>query len=200
MVKWLKHSLMVLIILPLLWGGGFVWFAETLPVMASEDNRKVDAIVVLTGGGQRIEHGLSLLLADKAPLLFVSGVDDGIMLSSLLKGVANEELISRVPHERIELGYYAHSTLQNAEEVKFWVNKHHIKSIRLVTANYHMTRSLYELQQVLPELLIIPDPVFPAEFATHQWWQPGYAMRLVLSEYHKYMASRLVHMLGIISE
>jgi len=39
---------------------------------------------------------------------------------------------------RIDLGYEAKNTRGNAVEVAKWVRDHQYKSIRLVTANYHI--------------------------------------------------------------
>jgi len=42
------------------WAGGLVWFAERVSHMAPEPGA-TDAIVVLTGGSERVAEGVSLL-------------------------------------------------------------------------------------------------------------------------------------------
>ncbi len=57
--------------------------------------------------------------------------------------------------------------------------------MRLVTAAYHMPRSLLEFRYAMPNVLIIPHPVFPSHVKQDRWWAyPGTAM-LLMSEYNK---------------
>src|SRR3546814_13516669 len=63
------------VVLLLLYGLGFLWFSTLLPSTGSGDERSTDAIVVLTGGSDRLAVALDLLSADKGRKLFVSGVD-----------------------------------------------------------------------------------------------------------------------------
>lgn len=196
----LKRIIITTLTLAFLWCAGLVWFVCEIPRAPVKDDAKTDAIVVLTGGSMRLEHGISLLIDNKAPILFVSGVEEGTPLSTLLRNKEVAALASRTPQERIVLGYRARSTLQNAEETKEWASKSNIKSIRLVTGNYHMIRSAYLLHRAMPDMKIIPDPVFPADFENNTWWLSESSVRLVLSEYHKYMASAFAYMLGILSE
>lgn len=198
-VSFFRRLFVTITMLIMLWGAGFAWFVTRIPTETSANATHADAIIVLTGGGLRLERGVALLLAGYAPKLFVSGVQQGVDLPTLLHKQDVSKLSIAIPTDRIELGYYARSTLQNAEEIKVWVTKHNAHVIRLVTASYHMPRSLYVLHQAIPGLFIIPDPVFPAEFGEH-WWLSTSSIRLVLSEYHKYVASVVADMLGITSE
>lgn len=200
MYSLLKRLVATFFTLAVLWGCGFVWFVAQIPTSTARDTARTDAIVVLTGGSLRLEHGLSLLVSERADRLFISGVEEGVSLPSLLRGKEVSNLVGRVPLDKVELGHFARSTLQNAEETRDWVEKHHLRSIRLVTGNYHMPRSHYVMHQAMPEVAIIEDPVFPAEFYNNSWWLSDNTIRLVVSEYHKYMASVLASMLGITSE
>ena len=66
-----------------------------------------------------------------------------------------------------------------------------MNSLRLVTAAYHMPRSRYEFDRLLPGARLISHPVFPATYRQNDWWRwPGSA-RLLVSEYHKYLIARL---------
>ena len=197
----LKRLIITLFMLIVLWGAGLVWFISLIPASPAIDGATTDAIVVLTGGSLRLEHGLSLLVEGKAPLLFVSGVEETITLPELLRGKEVAEVAPKVPQDKIELGHRAHSTLQNAEETKAWVARHPgIKSIRLVTGNYHTPRSVFVLHEAMPGVSIIAEPVFPAEFADGTWWYSQSTAYLVFSEYHKYLASRLAVMLGLFTD
>lgn len=179
----------ILIILAILWSGGLLWFTTLIPNMPSSDDEKTDAIVVLTGGGLRLEHGFELLVEGRAPKLFISGVEDGLTVDKLLEEKEYHEYATAVPQGSVILGYKARSTIGNAHEVAEWVEQANIKSIRLVTGNYHMPRSLKEIREACPNLTIIPDPVFTKYFEDNEWWKSTQGIRLVISEYHKYMAS-----------
>jgi uncharacterized SAM-binding protein YcdF (DUF218 family) len=175
-----------ILLLALLWCAGFCWFLSQIPREETTDTRNADAVVVLTGGSLRLERGLALLAQGRAPRLFVSGVENNVNFTSLQHH--NKDLRTYADHvnpEAIELGHKAHSTIGNAEEIAEWVEQAHVKSIRLVTGNYHMPRSVYELQQAMPALLIIPDPVFPND---------GFRLiLLMISEYDKYMVTIVRH-------
>jgi len=71
------------------------------------------------------------------------------------------------------------------------MREHHYTSLRLVTANYHMRRSLLEFSALMPDFTIIPEPVLPGNFQREQWWRHPASRALVLSEYHKYIATWL---------
>src|ERR1700682_6462202 len=59
----------------LLWLGGFGWFVASSYLMRPDPSSTTDAIVVLTGGRQRLETGLALLPAGKGKKLLLSGVN-----------------------------------------------------------------------------------------------------------------------------
>lgn len=205
MLSLVKHILVTVLIIALLWVGGLVVFAINIPgnnVVALTEAApvKTDAIVVLTGGAQRLEKGFQLLIDHKAPILFISGVEEGVTLAQILKQKEVANLAELVPQERVELGHVARSTFQNAEETSAWVRQQNIKSIRLVTANYHMPRSLLEMHKAMPDVRIIAEPVFPAEFADGQWFLSENSLLLVLSEYHKFIITYAAHKIGILNE
>ena len=63
------------------------------------------------------------------------------------------------------------------------------RSLRLVTAWYHMPRSLLEFERAMPEISIIAHPVFPAEARPERWSAWHRAASLLLGEYIKYLAA-----------
>jgi uncharacterized SAM-binding protein YcdF (DUF218 family) len=64
-------------------------------------------------------------------------------------------------------------------------------SVRLVTANYHMRRSLLEFARAMPEARVVAHPVFPEAFRIDAWWRFPGTYALVQAEYHKYVAALL---------
>ena len=87
----------------------------------------------------------------------------------------------------VALGYEADDTEGNATETAAWMKTQKFKSLRLVTANYHMPRSLIEFRHAMPDIEIVPHPVFPETFKQDDWWLwPGSAA-LLAREYSKYL-------------
>jgi uncharacterized SAM-binding protein YcdF (DUF218 family) len=63
----------------------------------------------------------------------------------------------------------------------------------LVTANYHMPRSILEFSRAMPNVTIIPNAVFPVNFKRENWWMwPGSAS-LVIGEYTKFLLAWIRH-------
>ncbi len=68
-----------------LWTAGLVRFAGQIPSGVDDPISRTDAIVVLTGGSERLATGLQLLAEGRAGKLFVSGVHRGVDVSQLLR-------------------------------------------------------------------------------------------------------------------
>ena len=54
-----------------------------------------------------------------------------------------------------------------------------------------MPRSLLEFARAMPDIEIVPHPVFPEEFKPTRWWTERGNALLVLREYGKYLATLL---------
>ncbi len=183
-----KRGAVVLLIIVAAWGGGLIWFAAIAARIPADDGGTTDAIVVLTGGSVRVATGLRLLIEQRAPKLFVSGVHHGVDLADLLR-------VSQLRLGALEccvvLGHSADDTRGNARETAAWVHSEGLRSVRLVTANYHMPRSLYEFARAMPGVDIRPYPVAPAAVHLDQWWRwPGTA-ELIAEEYNKFLWAHL---------
>ena len=166
-----------------LWAVGFLWFSVSVAAAAPAlPHLKTDAIIVLTGGTDRVSVGIDLLRKKKSGKLFISGVNQQTTLADLAHGEKNLPCC-------ISLGHKANDTASNAEETQEWVDRNEIKSVRLVTSNYHMPRARLELQRVMPHVDIIPYPVEAPDTAvnTKKFWL------LVFGEYNKTLATWLRH-------
>lgn len=168
------------------WTAGLIWFAGAIPDRVADPDTPTDAIVVLTGGSDRLATGLGLLAEGRAQKLFVSGVYRGVEVAELLR-------LSRQAPEWlrccIAVGYDAGDTAGNARETAAWMAEEGFTSLRLVTANYHLRRSLIEFARAMPKSEVVPHPVFPPGFKLQGWWRwPGTA-RLLVVEYNKYLAA-----------
>lgn len=154
---------------------------------------KTDAIIVLTGGADRVERGLEMLAASAAPVLFISGVGPHVTKAQMLAAHASPEAQRGIAQHGPEIvfDYEAATTQSNAQQALVFVEARHIGSIRLVTAHYHMPRSLLEFRRAMPNVRIVPDPVFPEGFRRNEWWQHDNTRRLLFSEYGKYFGALL---------
>jgi uncharacterized SAM-binding protein YcdF (DUF218 family) len=174
------------------WIWGLIIFIDRIPDSVEDEERRTDAIVVLTGGTLRLEKGFELLAAKMAGKLLVSGVAKGVQMEEVLAaaGLRPAELNCCVT-----LGYMAEDTGSNAIESAVWIRTNKITSIRLVTSSYHMPRSLLEFRATVPGVEIVPHPVFPKQVMVDEWWaRPGTAS-LVIAEYNKYLLAATRHWL-----
>lgn len=168
------------------WTTGLLWFADQIPDAIEDTTTPTDAIVVLTGGQGRLEAGLALLSQNLSSHLFVSGVYRGVDVKTLFETLQRS---SAGLENRIGIGD-ATNTTGNAEETAQWARHYGVHSIRLVTASYHMPRSLLEFHHALPDVTVVPHPVFSDNVKQDEWWfWPGTA-GLIAREYTKYLLAR----------
>ncbi|TWB41660.1 YdcF family protein [Nitrospirillum pindoramense] len=180
--------------LGVLWVGGLLTFAANIPRAPEDATAATDAIVVLTGGSERLETGFDLLAAGRGRKLFISGVYRGVDVRALLR-------MSQATPAALEccvvLGYSADDTVGNAAETARWMQAEGYHSLRLVTANYHMPRSLVEFRHALPDVRIVPHAVQPPNVRLDGWWHWRGTAGLIVSEYDKYLVAFLRHALGL---
>jgi uncharacterized SAM-binding protein YcdF (DUF218 family) len=178
------------------WLFGLVWFARGLqPPPASPE--ATDAIVVLTGGSERLAAGLDLLGQGLAQKLLVSGVPRGVGIADLVAGTGvSPETVACC----VALGHNADNTIENAEETSAWLAAEGFRSLRLVTATYHMRRSLVVFYRAMPGVRIVPHPVYPAGFKEREWWRWPGTLSLTVSEYNKYLAAVAIDRLDRLAE
>jgi uncharacterized SAM-binding protein YcdF (DUF218 family) len=157
---------------------GFVLFAFTLGRPAPAKAQATDAAVVLTGGSGRIEHGIDVLRAGKAKRLLIAGADPAVTKQDLARGIPGSSSRMKCC---VDLGSESVDTRSNAEEANRWLAKHHFRSLRLITSDWHMRRARYEFRKVLGgkyELVIDAVRTEPS-FLT------------LFGEYNKYVIRRL---------
>ncbi len=170
------------------WGAGFYWFIDKIPSMVDDRASPVDAIVVLTGGSDRIREGIRLLYGRFGKRLFISGVGERITVMELFAQNRVSESASAALASYTALGYAANSTQSNAREVAQWMTENGFRSMRLVTSNYHMLRSLLEFHKAMPGMTIITHPVFPEHVRVGEWWRSPGTVLLLATEYNKFLA------------
>lgn len=197
MSAWLRRTASCFLACIGVWLAGMFWFASQIPMQPADQVPAAEAIVVLTGGSGRLEYGFQLLAEGRGQALFVSGVYQASRPELLRKAPAEiQPVIFALPKAAITFGRQAENTIGNAEETANWVHEQKFRRILLVTSNYHMPRALAEFEVLMPEVTLLPAPVFPEEFALKGWWLlNAYTRDLVLSEYHKLLAGKLRHWL-----
>ena len=190
---WSARFAHLLLALLALWLIGLLGFIAAIPVQdAKIDERPTDAIIVLTGGGDRLAEGFRLLDRGLSKRLLISGVASGVTLEQLIDRLGDQR--DTVPSAEelaccVTLGYEAESTVGNADESAEWVRSNGATSVRLVTANYHMLRSLLEFRRKAPGLTFVPNPVFPGEVRDPHWFMKPRTLLLLINEYHKYLVA-----------
>jgi uncharacterized SAM-binding protein YcdF (DUF218 family) len=173
----------ILYLLVIAWALGFCWFM--LSIGQPLDGRKTDAIVVLTGGPGRIDRGVELLRQKAAAKMLVSGVPQVVKPREL---AAEYRIEPRLMGCCIELGHAAVDTKSNAEETAAWVRAHKYRTVRLVTADWHMPRARLELaHQLGPGVELVGDAVKSSS-------SPRFVT--LFGEYHKYLVRALAMLVG----
>ena len=166
----------------LAWVLGFAWFALLLPQPAAVT--KSDAVVVLTGGAHRIDRGLAILEAGKAKRMLISGVDRDVRPVEL--AVQYRRSMKQF-NCCIDLGFQSVDTRSNALETARWAAKHKVKTLRLVTHDWHMRRARFELDRALPSDIIVTSDAVSTK--------PP--LGILFTEYNKYWLRAVAALIGI---
>ena len=168
----------------LLYAIGFILFAVTLGKPAAADSGRTDAIVVITGGSGRIEHGIAVLKDKRAKRLLVAGADPAVTKADLIRRLRGN---GRLVHCCVDLGSESVDTRSNAEEASRWLARNRYRSFRLVTSDWHMRRARYDFREVLGDRYeIVPDAVRTEPHFT-----------TLFGEYNKYVLRRLAVLLDV---
>lgn len=166
----------------LLWALGFAWFALLLPQPAAIT--KTDAVVVLTGGANRIDRGLEILKSGKSKKMLISGVDRDVKPAELAAQYTGS---AKYFDCCIDLGFQSVDTRSNALETARWVARNKVKSLRLVTHDWHMRRARFELDRALPSNVEVANDAVST--------QPS--LGALFKEYNKYWLRAVASLVGI---
>jgi uncharacterized SAM-binding protein YcdF (DUF218 family) len=185
-----------LLLLLALWLGGLHWFTRTIATSTPVEMAvPLDAVVVLTGGSNRLQTGFDLLEKGMGKKIFVSGVYRGVDIRELLDQWKNEN------REDLDccvvLGFDADNTIGNARETAEWMAREGYHSLYLVTANYHMKRAQLAFRRSAPGLKISPWPVTPSGLDMDNWWRDAQYRSLIIREYSKYIAALVLYAITI---
>ncbi len=186
--RWGVATLSVLVAVLVAVGGGFVGFLSQLRGTETRPSRTADGIVVLTGGSSRVSDAMELLAGGYGKRLLISGVHPLSGTSDISRSLPdNQSLLNCC----VDLDRSAVNTRSNAAETRRWAHERGFKSLIVVTSNYHMPRAIVELSHAMPEISLIPFAVVGDKWREEPWWSNGGTLRLVLSEYVKYLAAEV---------
>ena len=169
-------------------GLGFVSFLSQLRGAEAEPASHADGIVVLTGGSSRVSDAMELLAGGYGKRLLISGVHPTNAASDISRSLSdNQSLLSCC----VDLDRSAVNTRSNAAETRRWAHERGFTSLIVVTSNYHMPRAIVELTHAMPDIRLIPFAVVAEKWRDEPWWTSGATVRLLLSEYVKYVAAEV---------
>jgi uncharacterized SAM-binding protein YcdF (DUF218 family) len=169
-------------------GIGFLAFVSQLREAEARPDRKADGIVVLTGGSSRVSDAVELLAAGYGKRLLISGVHPASAVSDISRSLSENQSFLNCC---VDLDHFAQNTQGNAEQARLWAHERGFRSVIVVTSNYHMPRAIVEFSHAMPDVILIPYAVVGEKWRDEPWWASSTTMRLVLSEYLKYVAAEI---------
>jgi uncharacterized SAM-binding protein YcdF (DUF218 family) len=171
---------------------GFVGFLLQLRGAEAQPASRADGIVVLTGGSSRVSDAMELLAGGYGRRLLISGVHPTNAASDISRSLSDNQSLLKCC---VDLDRSAVNTRSNAAETRRWAHERGFRSLIVVTSNYHMPRAIVELSHAMPDVHLIPFAVVGEKWRDESWWASGATLRLLLSEYVKYVAAEVrVHL------
>jgi uncharacterized SAM-binding protein YcdF (DUF218 family) len=167
---------------------GFAAFLSQLRGAESGPDRRADGVVVLTGGSSRVSDAMELLAAGYGKRLLISGVHPTSGASDISRSLPESQSLFNCC---VDLDYSAVNTRSNAVETRRWARERGFKSLIVVTSNYHMPRAIVEMSHAMPDISLVPFAVVGDKWRDEPWWTSSATLRLLLSEYLKYVAAEL---------
>jgi uncharacterized SAM-binding protein YcdF (DUF218 family) len=131
---------------------------------------------------------MELLAGGYGQRLLISGVHPTNAASDISRSLPDSQPLLRCC---VDLDRSAVNTRSNAAETRRWARERGFKSLIVVTSNYHMPRAIVELSHAMPDVALIPFAVVGDKWRDEPWWTSGATLRLLLSEYAKYVAAEL---------
>lgn len=166
---------LLLIVLLFLCAGRF------LPV--SEAPKQADVIIILSGGGGRVEQGVQLFQKGYAPQLLLSNAKE---ITGPAGDMRETALSLGIPESAILTEDAAESTYQNAQLTLPIMKQKGLKSAIVVSSDFHMRRVKFIFDHVYRksgiELTYIGED---SGYNAKAWWSDRYSRETTFNEYIK---------------
>jgi uncharacterized SAM-binding protein YcdF (DUF218 family) len=175
-----------LLLLVLLFGGGFAAFVSTIERAEQASLDKADGIVVLTGGSERIPDGLHWLERGQGGRLLISGVATHVRIENLAEHTPG---LRRWLTCCVDVGRDALNTVGNAQETRRWVHQRGYRSLLVVTSSYHMPRTMVEFGRHMPDVELIPAPVVTERLQDMALLHDPRLVKTLMLEYTKFLVA-----------
>ncbi len=179
-------TLAALLIALMIWGLGLLAFTGRVDQSTPAPEPPIsDGVVVLTGASNlRLEAATRLLEDGKGKRLLISGVNREATRADVQSVT---RAVKPIYDCCVDLGFAAADTVGNARETSEWARSKGYKSLIVVTADYHMPRSMLELRAAMPDATLHPYPV-KTDLNARRWWKTSLSARRMIVEYCKYLA------------
>lgn len=168
--------------------GLFIFVDKTRALTPPSPPPPADAIVALTGGSNaRLQAAMDLLQDGKGARLLITGVYKSVTKDDLQNVIGGSDELYECC---IDLGFKAADTIGNAAETAAWVDVQGVTSLIVVTADFHMPRSLIELKARMPDVALVPYAVNTSAVNPRSWLRDGFSAPRFALEYSKYLMVR----------
>ncbi|KSB91430.1 hypothetical protein AS593_11200 [Caulobacter vibrioides] len=180
-------SIAAFLIVVMIWTLGLLAFTSRVERSTpAADPPVADGVVVLTGASNlRLEAATKLLEAGKGKRLLISGVNREATRADVQDVT---KAVKPIYDCCVDLGFAAADTVGNARESAEWAKARGYKSLIVVTADYHMPRSMLELRATMPDVELHAYPVATESLNARRWWKRSHTARRMIVEYCKYLA------------
>jgi uncharacterized SAM-binding protein YcdF (DUF218 family) len=176
----LRHTLLAAALFVVV--GFFAFVTHVIGQTPPAATPRAEAIIVLTGGQDRLKPAFTLLAQKAGRKLLVSGVNLTTRKADLLDGLdVDPELLACC----VELDHKALDTVGNAEQSARWLRRNNFGSVILVTSNYHMPRAVRELKRLAGTASIVPYPLVASDLTNGRWVSEPDTLRVLVVEYIK---------------
>ncbi|MEO1067454.1 MAG: YdcF family protein [Pseudomonadota bacterium] len=166
--------------------GGFVRFLDVVTTPTATSTETADAIVVLTGGENRLEAGMELLAKGRGERLLITGVNPTTSEATLRAASDVDDALFACC---VEVDRVARDTIGNAIATRAWATKNDVSSLIVVTGAFHMPRAMQEFSHTLKDVELIAHPANVPD--QPDWWRDPGRVRDLLREYAKFAVVRL---------
>jgi uncharacterized SAM-binding protein YcdF (DUF218 family) len=173
---------------------GFAAFTSKITHMSQPETiAAADAIVVLTGGTDRLKPAFELLKNGSGKKLLISGVNPETPKKDIISAYGITPDLAACC---VDLDQIAANTIGNATESAKWLRANGFASVILVTSNYHMPRAEKELHRLAGTVKITPFPLVNSDLRNWKWLEQPDAFRLILTEYLKFTLTSARHLIA----